>query len=165
MSKSYTDLIGAASSTGRTASRIAGVAAALAPPPPPTPGAAMVPVAPQHQTESIGEFAWSVAPSVAGGAVGAYAWRRHRVLGFLAGSAVVSNASGLYSGGDARTHALHRLGIEGAGIVGALQSKRPLYQVGGWLAGTVLGMIASYYVPGSPVKAEWQAYEASRVKK
>lgn len=102
-------------------------------------------------------FTRRVLPAVGGGAVGAYFWKKHRLLGFLAGMAVGDVAMPLFNGSsDERKSALKRVGVEGAAVVGSLYfgnhfpkwfgsksvPKVAGYLAGGIVAGTAVTLIA-----------------------
>lgn len=65
----------------------------------------------------------SLLPGLAVGAAGAYFWRKHRVLGFLGGSALGAVAYPLYKGED-RAKAGLCLGAVGAGVFASLKWKK-----------------------------------------
>jgi hypothetical protein len=158
--KSYADILGDASPTVRSGQRVAEIVAALAPPvrsddvdgdTPPAPATtALVKIEPK--SEPIGPLMPFV-PGLIGGAVGAVAWKKHRVLGFLAGHAVAASAIPIARGyGDERRRALFQLGIEGAGIGGALLLKKHanLNPALGWAVGILGGVAVTALIPGSP---------------
>lgn len=153
MSK-YSEILGYASPTTRGAVRAKDVVAALAPPP--RSSLSLVKSDAAAQTSAT-EHVKAWIPGLAGGAVGAYMWKRHRVLGFLAGHAVGSNATKLYKGD--RKSALCDLAVEGAAILGALNYKKlPLIKhlsktvgpVAGFAGGLAAGLVATSFVDGSP---------------
>ena len=155
--KSYADILGASSPTARSGQRVAEIVAALAPPTrtegdgdsaaPAT--TALVKVEPKH--EPIGPMAMPLVPGIIGGAIGAVAWKKHRVLGFLAGHAIAANALPIARGyGDERKRALYQLGIESAGIGGAFLLKKHMNPALGWAVGILGGVAVTAFIPGSP---------------
>lgn len=142
--KNYMDIITGASPTARGAARAADIVAALAPPA----KSSAVATSAAHSSESFTGKLVRFVPGVAGAGVGFFAWKKHRVLGALAGHAVVGSAYEFYKGD--RTKAVCDLAVEGAGVAGALwYKKRPW---AGWLGGVLAGAVATYFVPGSPIK-------------
>lgn len=163
MSGRYTDVLGSVSASAKSAAHAAEIVAALAPPPvkldvaggEDTAHAAMVAAKPAPSSSVVGS-AFALAPGLIGGGVGAYAWKEHRVLGFLAGHAIAQNARPILRGSDAeRRNAYCLLGVEGAGIAGAMLLKKYMHPVFGWMLGTLAGVAASSFVPGSPVNNEY----------
>ena len=144
MSK-YTTVMGV-SPTASGAKKAADIVAALAPPS--SKSTAMVAAG---GSSLVGE-AKKMAPGLAGAGVGYFAWKKHPVLGILAGHAVGSNAMELATGD--RKKALCNLAVEGAGIYGALKygKGRTGRSVLGYVAGAVAGAVATYFVPGSPAR-------------
>lgn len=146
--KTTSQVIGEMSATARGAQRVKDIFAALAPPPAPigdTTAMTVASVPAGHPT--LARAIGPIVPGVAGGAVGAFMWKKHRVLGFLAGHAVGANALGIVRGGVERRDALCQLGVEGAGVIGALKFRR--HPVFGWVLGVAAGTIATSFVPGS----------------
>jgi hypothetical protein len=129
--------------------RAADIVAALTPPAA-TAGAALAPVSGPSLTSKVTQFA----PGVGGALAGAYVWKRHRILGLLAGHAVVNSAWDFYRGD--RKRAVCNAIVEGAGVLGALNSRKiPVIKGGpitGYVAGVLLGAVATYFVEGSPVR-------------
>ena len=151
--KSYADILGDASPTARSGKRVAEIVAALAPPTRAEgegePGTAIVKA--ETKSEPVGPMSLQLVPGAIGGVVGAVAWKQHRVLGFLAGHAVAANAIPIVRGyGDERKRALYQLGIEGAGIGGALMLKKYMHPAFGWAVGILGGVAVSAFIPGSP---------------
>lgn len=138
----YVEVLGASSPTIGGARRAADIFAALAPPAA-GPHKALVKTEPPH--ESVTEIAKDLAPGIGVAAAGAYAWKKHRVLGALLGHAVGSNAYKFYKGD--KTHAWTQLAVEVVGVLGALKWKK--HPVLGWGAGIVAGTLATSFVPGS----------------
>lgn len=157
MKRSDIDIFG---STAKTARHAADIVAAMAPParPAANPDAeALVPAA-HEATPSVGKSLKAMAPGLAGAAAGALLWKKHRVLGLLAGHALASNAVPLYkSSGKERTTILCRLATEGAGIGGALLWKD--HRILGWIGGMLTGFVASSFVSGTPMNDEIQAFK------
>jgi len=142
--KKYVEVFGAVSPSAAGAQRAGDIVAALAPP---KSGHAMVPA-----SHSIGATMKSMLPGVAGAVAGAFVWKRHPVLGILAGHALGSNAMALWKG-DRKT-ALCNVAVEGAGVFGALKYKK--HPVLGWLGGTLAGAVATSFVDGSPAQDAWR---------
>ncbi len=161
---SYMTVLGAASPSAKSASEII---QALVPPkrtgepavegaPAPKPEVAL--------SERATHLAVDLAPGVAGGLAGAYAWKKHRVLGFLAGHAVASNVMPIVRNKDGeRKDALHMLGVEGSGVVGALMNKRS--PALGWVVGTAVGIAASSVFSDSPIRKHYREWRAEYDKK
>lgn len=169
--KSYADILGESSPTIRSGKRVAEIVAALAPPtraegdgePSSTPGAAIVKVEPKG--EPIGPMVAPFVPGFIGGAVGAVTWKEHRVLGFLAGHAIAANAIPITRGyGDERRRALYQLGIEGAGIGGALLLKKHMHPVFGWAVGILGGVAVTALIQGSPANEGFKKIRANANK-
>lgn len=153
MSKSYMEQLGEISSSAKTAKQAADIVAAMAPPPVDSiqgAGDTVAVTKPAESSPSVGKSIAGLAPGVAGGALGAVVWKKHRVLGFLAGHAVGANAKALYSGD--RTGAMCRVAIEGSGVAGALLLKKRMHPVFGWMLGVAAGAVATSFVKNSPMK-------------
>lgn len=82
------------------------------------------------------------------GVAGAMGWKKHRVLGFLAGESLGQNTYRLYRGqGGDRVRALTNMGMTGAAVAGSLLwKKHPFW---GFVAGLAAGTVATSFVPGS----------------
>ena len=146
-----TSVIGNVSTSAAGVKKAADIVAALAPPST-TPGTgAMVP----HK--SVTESVKAIAPGAVGAVGGYLAWKSHRILGALAGHAIGANAMELASGDKKK--ALCNMAVEFAGIVGSLKS--PKHRVLGYVGGAVAGLVATYFVPGSPSR---DAYDKWRGK-
>jgi hypothetical protein len=141
----YVRILGDISPTARGANRAADIVAALAPPKAKN---ALVPAG--QQAPTFKKAAMAIVPGVVGAVAGAMLWKRHRILGAVAGHAVVSTAMPIYHGGDGRVRALWQLGIEGAGIASSLHFKRHPFL--GWLGGTVGAAGVAALVPNSPAR-------------
>lgn len=153
--KSYMEALGELSSAAKSAQHAAQIVAAMTPPP--VVGAEMVSsaspaaVVPAAPRPSMGRAIVGLAPGVVAGGVGAVMWGNHRVLGFLTGHALGSNAGAVLRGvGQERRDGMCRLGVEGAGVVGALMLKSKLHPIFGWMAGVASGLVATSFVKGSP---------------
>jgi uncharacterized membrane protein len=138
-------MLGHVSPTATAGRHVADIVAALAPPPAPTAQALARPAA---STPSLTEIAKRMAPGVIGGVVGMMLWKRHPVLGFLAGHAVGAMAYPLYKGDKKR--AMCNLAVEGTGIAGALYYRK--HPALGYIMGASAGAVATYFVDGSPMK-------------
>lgn len=150
-------VLGDATPTATGARQVADIVAAMAPPPP---GAAGTVAMRPASSASAGRIAMALAPGVAAGTAGAVIWKKHRVLGFLAGHAVGQSGYQFIRGGD-KKKAICNLAVEGAGVVGALKlfkGRKPVY---GWLAGVLGGAVVTAFVPGSPAN---EAYRRLRSK-
>ena len=155
-------MLGAASPSAKSAKEII---SALAPPSEDrvkVEGEAAKPAPPL--SERVTHLAVDLAPGVAGGVAGAYLWKRHRVLGFLAGHAVAANALPIVRNKDGeRKAAVHMLGVEGAGVAGALVYKRsPAF---GWVAGVAAGVAVSSMFSDSPLRQAYRAWRADYDKR
>jgi hypothetical protein len=166
---SYFDRLGEISSSFKGASRASDLVAALLPPPAPTyvhgaeapasaPTAALVPGTPAAAVvkvgPSLGKAAIAFAPTLVGGAAGAMLWKKHRVLGFLAGQSLAYNGAALLKGNaDQKKEAMYQLAVEGSGIGGALYLKKYMHPVFGWIVGIVAGTVATSMLPGSPSRS------------
>jgi len=165
---SYFDRLGEISSSMKGAKRASDLVAALMPPPAPThvhgdaaPGAAaaaIVPAAPAAVTKtgpSLGHAAIAFAPTLVGGAAGALAWKKHRVLGFLAGQSLAYNGAALLKGdAEQRKEAMYQVAVEGSGIAGALYLKKYMHPALGWFAGILAGTAVTSMLPGSPARSQ-----------
>jgi hypothetical protein len=142
----YTKMLGGVSPSTSAGKRAADIVAALAPPPRDGAPDALARLE-REQQPALNASAMSLLPWVGGGAVGAYLWKDHRVLGFLAGGALASTVGPIYKGGPERRRALARLGIDAAGILGSLKfQKHPIL---GWIGGVLAGSIVASLVPGT----------------
>lgn len=154
MANKYIEVLGNISPTARGAQHAADIVAALTPPIATTPGSNSSLVPTRSGGHSLGSIVKEVIPGVIGGALGALVFKKHRVLGLLGGHALGSTAYQLYrNDGDDREIALYRLGIEGAGIAGALAFKK--HRALGWIGGVASAAAVSTFIPGSPVRYEW----------
>jgi xanthosine utilization system XapX-like protein len=168
---SYFDRLGEISSSVKGAQRASDLVAALLPPPAPThvigaeapaasaPTAALVPGTPAAAVvkvgPSLGKAAIAFAPTLVGGAAGALAWQKHRVLGFLAGQSLAYNGAALLKGdANQKKEAVYQLAVEGSGIAGALYLKKHMHPVFGWIVGIAAGSIATSFLPGSPSRRQ-----------
>lgn len=141
--KSYSDAFAGCSPTIMGLNQVADIVAAVTPP------AGTPPVAQVSQPSLVSKVS-RFAPGLAGAGAGGYAWKKHRVLGALLGHAVVQSGYDYMKG--RKREALCQLAVEGAGVGGALYYKK--HPVLGWLGGVVAGAVATYFVPGSPVRNE-----------
>lgn len=158
MSK-YATILGSASPTFGGAKRAYDIVAALAPPSSAeTQALAKAGEQSPSVTSRVFGAATGAVPWVAGGAAGAFLWKKHRVLGFMAGGAVATNVMGLYRGGVERSDAMWNLGIEGAAIGGALMMED--HPVLGYLGGLVAGHAVASFFPSSPQHKTWQQLKA-----
>jgi hypothetical protein len=157
---SYTHVLGNIAPSLNGARRASDILAALAPPPQESTPKALAKLEPKPQVrESAAHAALGLAPGLVGAAIGAVAWKNHRVLGALAGHALASNVYPIVRGGPAeRTRALCGLGVEAAGIGGALLY--PAHPVVGWLGGVVVGAVVTSFVPGSGAQEAWEKIKA-----
>lgn len=153
---SNANVIGSISPTILGAHRIAGIVAALTPPAT-TPGAIAPAAAPAAAPgESLTSKAMKFAPGAAGAAAGAYLWKNHRILGALAGHAIVNSGYDAMKGGDKVKSACQGV-VEGAGVLGSLYNKKMPIKFArnpiiGYVVGVLAGAAATYFVPGSPIK-------------
>lgn len=78
----------------------------------------------------------TLAPLGVGAAAGAYFWKRHRVLGGLAGGVIGANGPALLEA-HSRRDALCNIGQVGSGVIGSkLMKRRPVVGfILGWLGG------------------------------
>lgn len=144
----YTQVIGAVPAAS-AAHRIAGVVAAMTPPP--AAQGAMVPSGSSNVVAKIKPLV----PGAVGAVAGFVAWKKHPVLGALAGHAVADAAYEAYKGDKKK--AACNLAVEGAGVLGALYNKKIPFAkkggaIGGYVAGILAGAVATYFVQGSPVR-------------
>lgn len=156
-------VLGNISPTMTGARRASDILAALAPPPAEeaTPPKALAKLEPPktEMRQSPGAAALGLAPGLVGAAVGAVMWSDHRVLGALAGHALASNAYPIVKGDSVeRTRALCGLGVEAAGIGGALLWEN--HPVLGWGLGVIAGSIATSFVPNSGARDAWDNIKA-----
>lgn len=162
----YMTVLGAASPTAKSAKDIL---EALVPPKrveaPVVEGESAPPAKPEVAlSERVTHLAVDLAPGVIGGAVGAYAWKQHRVLGFLAGHAVAANALPILRNRDGeRKDAIHMLGVESSGVVGALVHKRS--PALGWVLGTVGGAVVSSMFSDSPIRKHYREWRSEYDKR
>ena len=93
-------------------------------------------------------LAKTIVPGAAAGVVGAFLWKKHPVLGFLAGDAIGLNAVRIIRGhGDDRRRAATNMALGASGIIGSLMwQRRPVW---GWFVGHLVGAVATSFVPGS----------------
>lgn len=156
--KRYVDVLGSISHTTRGGTRVAEIVAALTPPARRADLAigdagASSPALTHSASDEKSTPALEIAPGVVSGIAGAFVWKEHRVLGFLAGHAIGASAVPfIRNEGNDRRAALCQLGIEGAGVAGALGWKK--HPILGWFAGGIAGAIASAFVVGSPMNVQ-----------
>jgi len=156
MARTYMEVLGTVTPAAGGAKRVRDIVAALAPPVRTGGPAALVRTDAGSKAPTVKDAAVAVVPGVLGGAVGAYAWKNHRILGFLVGHAVASTVHPLVTG-KKRKEAMFQLGVEGAGIAGALAwKKHPFF---GWLAGGVAGMLATGLIKSSPTRALYDKWK------
>lgn len=93
------------------------------------------------------------APRLGGAAAGAYVWKKHRILGAVIGNAFGQAGYEFYKGN--KTAALCELVVDGAAVFGALKYKGGKSPLVGFVGGLLAGSIATYFVPGSPAKDEF----------
>ena len=92
-----------------------------------------------------------LAVGVVAGAGGAHLWKKHRILGFIAGHSIGGNAFSLARGEEGeRKAALCSMGVGAAVVGGSLLWKE--HPVIGGLAGYVSGMLLTAYIPNSPMQ-------------
>lgn len=87
-----------------------------------------------------------VLPGLAVGGLGAFLWKRHRVLGFFAGTAVGMNAYPLVKG-ESRVSHLCNVGVAAAGVGTSLYWKK--HPVLGYLGGVLGAGILTLPLRGS----------------
>ncbi len=80
--------------------------------------------------------------TIAGGAIGAVVWKKHRVLGAIAGSSIGRNTPALLHA-EHRRSALCNMGVTGAGVLGSLLM--PGTPAVGFIVGWLAGGAAVYY--------------------
>jgi hypothetical protein len=140
--KRYVDLLGAAAAVAApTTAPAADVALATV-----HPVKALTPAEKEKLKAELIKFAThSVVPGLATGVLGAVFWKKHRVLGFLGGSAVGTSAYTLATGnkilGYGRARAVANLGMVGASVGGSLIWKK--HPILGYIAGGFVGSIAT----------------------
>lgn len=92
----------------------------------------------------------TIVPGAAVGVAGFFAWKKHPVLGFLAGDAIGLNGARLIrNGADDWKTAACNLGLAASGIVTAVAFEKKLHPFFGWWVGHILGAVATGFVPGS----------------
>lgn len=138
MAKTYMEMLGQVSPSMGGARRVRDMVAALTPPA--TGGAAAL-MKQDQPRPSAADAALGMVPGLVGGGLGALAWKRHRVLGFLAGHAVGSVVRPLVTG-KGRMQAFTQVGVDAAVIGGALLWKKHPF----W--GGVIGLLAGATVAG-----------------
>lgn len=160
--KKYTDMLGST----KAARHAADIVAALTPPPrsdAELAGQASA-LVPAEKSPPVGESVKALAPSVVGIALGAYLWRNHRFLGALTGLAIGSNVLPLYHARNSkqeRTNILSRMGTELAAVAGGVignkvwKSHPNWGAVAGAVAGLTAGLVASTFIPGTALNAEY----------
>lgn len=155
--RKYTDMLGYASPTARNVVRAKDIVAALAPP-----QRSLALVKDQPAVPPPATIAVSMIPSAIGAVVGFSMWKKHRVLGVIAGAGIAEEGYRFVKG-DRKT-ALCNLAVEGAGIFGALQFKSTMGRILGFVGGSALGAVATSFVDGSPaskvkakLKKDWAA--------
>jgi hypothetical protein len=132
---------------------VADVAASLAPPPGAgTAKTAMVVSPAEPLTDKLKKYAVPAAGIVGG----ALLWKKHRVLGAVAGHAVAY----AWAHRDDKKRVMCDLVVEGAGIAGALYHKKipgaKKSPVVGFVMGVAAGLVGTYFVDGSPAKEQFQ---------
>lgn len=148
----YGDMLGAISPSAMGVRHAADVVAALTPP---TRSGTEIAKA-DEPTPSVSRSVLALVPGVLGAGVGALTWKKHRVLGAVAGHAVASTALPIIRGGADRKRALCQLGVEGAAVVGSLMWEE--HPILGFCAGLLTGAAASALVPGSAANDMWRKW-------
>lgn len=161
----YMEKLGMTSATAGGAKRAADIVAALRPPRQRVSGAE--PTALDKLSKNP-PGSWSAhllgwAPGLVGLGVGAYAVKKHWILGALGGHAIGANIVPILKGGQERTDALCRLGVDGAAIAGALwlqeDSTDYLKSVLGYVGGGIAGLVATgLLVKSSPARQQYDAW-------
>jgi hypothetical protein len=158
------EMLGEASATGRGVKHVTDIVAAMAPPPSSPsnalPGSATVTKSePAGKYVSLKDRAVALAPWAVGGALGALAWKDHRILGFVSAGALADAGVKLSKGGD-KKELLCGLAVDASAVAGSLMWKRhPLL---GFLGGALAGAAATYFVDGSPVRKAYEKYKAKK---
>jgi hypothetical protein len=99
-------------------------------------------MSPEEKAALIAYLKYGVAPALAASIAGALLWKKHRVLGFLAGGTLGASIYPISKGGDTRTNALLKTAGSAASIGGALMWKN--HPILGYLAGgTVFGVVGA----------------------
>jgi hypothetical protein len=142
MARNYFEVLGEVSPAGSAAAKSYDLVAALVPP---ETGVALQKT-PESDGKSTMEIVKSLVVPAVGAVVGYTMWKKHPVLGALAGLGVAQTAYGWYKGEDHK-ELLSGLAVDAVGIVAALKYKRQpaLAYVGGVAAATV----ASSFVSGT----------------
>lgn len=104
-------------------------------------------VAKQAEADRMGRFFESFGVGIAGGVLGAFLWKKHRVLGFMGGHSLAYNATEVYLGG-AKSDALYSVGVGGLSIASSLHFKR--HPFWGYVGANVLAESTLAFVPGTP---------------
>jgi len=118
--------------------------------------AAVVPVqdgalTPEQKAALVAYLKYSVAPALAASIAGAVLWKKHRVLGFLAGGTLGASVYPIAKGGDMRKAALAGAGISAVSIGGALAWKN--HPILGYLAGGFVANVAAKSIAPSSFQA------------
>ena len=92
------------------------------------------------------EAAIAIGSGVGGAVIGQHVWKKHNVLGALAGMAVGVSAERVIRGGESRRDTVARLATDAAAIGGALAYKK--HPVVGYIVGALAGNLASEAVVG-----------------
>lgn len=88
----------------------------------------------------------SFLPGILAGGAGAYAWKGHRVLGFIAGDAVGSRLYELYKGGNRKGN-LADLAMTGGAVYASLHYKK--HPILAFLGGALAGGVVTSFIEGS----------------
>ena len=160
----YMEKLGMSSSTMGGAKRAADIVAALRPPRQRVAGAETA----LDKLSKDPPGAWSAhllgwAPGLVGLGVGAYAFKKHWVLGALGGHAIGSNIMPILKGGEERTDAFCRLTVDGAAIAGALwmqEDESDWLKSGlGYVGGSIAGLVATgLFVKSSPARKQYETW-------
>jgi hypothetical protein len=142
--KKYVSLLGAVSATTDKAT---------------TAASAVVPSKSGAMTgPSVTSVAKEMIPWAVGAAGGGYYWKKHRVLGALAGGSVAENAYDLVRGNRTAVQAATSVAATAAGVYGSMKYRK--HPVLGFLGGEVLASVALSLVPGSMQKTAYEDWKA-----
>jgi len=97
-------------------------------------------MSPEEKAALIAYLKYGVAPALAASIAGAVLWKKHRVLGFLAGGTLGASIYPITEGGDTRKAALVGASISAASIGGALAWKK--HPILGYLAAGLASQVA-----------------------
>jgi hypothetical protein len=153
--KDQIEIFGAASPMSAGAKHVADIVAALTPPMGDIrvlgDGTSM-PAPKRDRSATVATALGGLVPTAVGGGVGYTMWKKHKVLGFLAGSAAANIAWDNLRHGEYKKAAVSAA-VTGAAVLGSLKMKK--HPVLGFIGAMVVGTIVAANVDGTNEQDWW----------